>query len=126
MYMAGGNEMKKPTLRIRLIRSFLVIITPLVLFLYYENYYAIEVVRMEVSQSTSNVLGIHITQIDRTLEEITHYLLREIVSPESQSAYLDMASYPETNGKYTLAKIKIHNEITAGSSAFENFHSFFA
>jgi two-component system sensor histidine kinase YesM len=126
MYMAGGNEMKKPTLRIRLIRSFLVIITPLVLFLYYENYYAIKVVRMEVSQSTSNVLGIHITQIDRTLEEITHYLLREIVSPESQSAYLDMASYPETNGKYTLAKIKIHNEITAGSSAFENFHSFFA
>ncbi|KRE59666.1 sensor histidine kinase [Paenibacillus sp. Soil750] len=118
--------MKKPTLRIGLIRSFLMIITPLILFLYYENYYAIRIVREEVSQSTSNVLAIHITQIDRTLEEITHYLLRQIVSPEFQSAYLDMASYPETNGKYTLAKIKIHNEITAGSSAFENFYSFFA
>ncbi|MDR6549848.1 histidine kinase [Paenibacillus qinlingensis] len=118
--------MKKPTLRLRLLRSFLVILTPLVLFLYYENYYAIKIVREEVSQSTSNVLSIHITQIDRTLDEITHYLLQQIVTSDTKSAYLDMASLPETNGNYTLAKIKIHNELTSGSTAFENFHSFFA
>ncbi|MFK7693044.1 sensor histidine kinase [Paenibacillus sp. HJGM_3] len=118
--------MKKPTLRIRLIRSFLLLLTPLALFLFYENYYAIKVVREEVSQSTSQVLGIHIAQIDRTLEEITHNLLRQIIAPDSQSAYLAMASLPETNGDYTLAKIKVHNELVAGSSAFENFFSFFA
>lgn len=118
--------MKKPTLRIRLFRSFLLIITPLALFLFYENYYAIKVVREEVSQSTSKALAVHIGQIDRTLEEITHYLLRQIVNSDSQSAYLAMSTLPETNGGYTLSKIKIHTELTAWSGAFENFYSFFS
>lgn len=117
--------MKKPALRIKLITSFLMMITPLALFLFYENYYAIKVVREEVSQSTSKVLAVHIGQIDRTLEEITHYLLRQVVTPESQSAYLAMATLPETNGNYTLAKIKVHNDLMAWSGAFENFYSFF-
>lgn len=117
--------MKKPTLRIRLIRSFLIIITPLALFLYYENYYAIKVVREEVSQSTSKMLAVHIAQLDRTLEEITHYLLRQIVTPDSQSAYFSMESFPQSDGNYTLAKIKIHNDLIAWSGAFEHFHSFF-
>ncbi|WP_164821656.1 sensor histidine kinase [Paenibacillus koleovorans] len=118
--------MKKPTLRLRLVRSFLLIITPLALFLAYENYYAIKVVRQEVSRSTSQVLAIHIAQIDRTLEEITHNLLQQIVTSDSQQAYLAMNTLPETNGDYTLAKIKIHNDLTNWSTAFENFYSFFA
>lgn len=101
------------------------IITPMALFLFYENYYAIKVVREEVSQSTSKALAVHIGQIDRTLEEITHYLLRQIVTPDTQSSYLAMAALPETNGDYTLAKIKVHNDLTAWSGAFENFYSFF-
>ncbi|MGG1514088.1 histidine kinase [Paenibacillus oryzisoli] len=117
--------MKKPALRIKLISSFLMIITPMALFLFYENYYAIKVVREEVSQSTSKALAVHIGQIDRTLEEITHYLLRQIVTPDTQSSYLAMAALPETNGDYTLAKIKVHNDLTAWSGAFENFYSFF-
>ncbi|MDF2923056.1 MAG: hypothetical protein K0R57_1970 [Paenibacillaceae bacterium] len=118
--------MRKPTLRFRLIRSFLLIIAPLALFLYYENYYAIKVVREEVSRSTSKTLAIHIAQIDRTLEDITHYLLSQIVNPASESDYLTMQSLPETNGGYTLAKIRIHAELIAGGGAFENLHSFFA
>ncbi|RTE08131.1 hypothetical protein [Paenibacillus whitsoniae] len=50
-----------------------------------------------MSQSTSKALAVRISQIDRTLEEITYYLLRQIVTPDSQFAYLAMAALPETS-----------------------------
>lgn len=117
--------MKRTTLRIQLIRGFVIIMIGMAAFLFYENYYAMKVVREEVSQSTSRMLSIQSEQIDRTLEEVSSYLLRQMLN-SSKDNMLALARYPKEHGEYTLAKVRIQMELVEGHSGFDHIHSFYA
>ncbi|MFD0674234.1 sensor histidine kinase [Cohnella sp. GCM10027633] len=118
--------MKRSTLRIQLIRGFLVIMVSMAAFLFYENYYAMKVVREEVSQSTSRVLSIQSAQIDQTLEDVSKYLLRQLLSNGSNNDLIALDAYPKEHGEYIYAKVRIQSAIVEGNSGFDNIHSIFA
>ncbi len=117
--------MKRITLRTQLIRGFLLVVVSMALFLFYNNYYAMKIVREEVSQSTSNMLSIHVDQVDRMLEDAAGYLLRQILNTDSNSDLLALSRYPEKHGEYIYAKIRIQADLVEDSSGFENIDSFF-
>ncbi|WP_135550137.1 sensor histidine kinase [Paenibacillus cymbidii] len=117
--------MKRPTLRLRLLRGFVIIIAPLALFLYYENYYAMKVVREEVSQSTSNALAIHVAQIDTVLQDTADYLLRQIANGNNHAEFEALSDYPADDGHYILAKVRLHADMVEGGGTLKNIHALF-
>jgi len=46
----------------------------LIVFLLYNNFYAIEVVRNQIAKYFSNLTALYMGQIDRNLEELDKYL----------------------------------------------------
>lgn len=118
--------MKKIKLRNQLIRGFLLVVVSMALFLFYNNYYAMKIVREEVSQSTSNLLSIHVDQVDRMLEDAAGYLLRQILNTDSNSDLLALSRYPDKHGEYIYAKIRIQADMVEDGSGFEKIDSFFA
>jgi len=118
--------MRKTTLRLQLIGGFLVLILTLALFLFYENYYAMKVVREEVAQSTGKALSIHIAQVDRTLEDVSLYLQRLTISGDSIPDYIALSQYPQENGEYVYAKIRIQADLVAASGGFDRIRCLFA
>ncbi|MEW9701266.1 sensor histidine kinase [Paenibacillus sp. SI8] len=62
------------SLRFKFVTGFLIIIIPLVFFLLFNNLYAIDVVREQVSKTNSNLLTQHVKQIDQIFLETNTYL----------------------------------------------------
>ncbi|MBW7452647.1 histidine kinase [Paenibacillus sepulcri] len=107
------------TLRFRLLAGFIAVIVPLAVALFMLNLYAMNVVRDEVSQSTTNFLSIHVNQIDNSLEKVGNYLLRLVSSKNYYSDLIGLSIYPEGSSNYFFAKQRIYNsfqdEITSNS-----------
>ncbi|WP_244209202.1 hypothetical protein [Paenibacillus ferrarius] len=74
--------MRKPpitifnSLRFKLITGLMLIMLPLVLFLIYTNFYSIQVVRNQVTQSNSNMISLYMGLVDKSLADIDSYLLK--------------------------------------------------
>ncbi|KRF19240.1 sensor histidine kinase [Paenibacillus sp. Soil787] len=62
------------SLRFKFVAGFLIIIIPLVFFLVFNNMYATNVVRAQVSKTNSNLLAQHVKQIDQLFLETNTYL----------------------------------------------------
>lgn len=62
------------SLRFKFVTGFLIIIIPLVFFLLFNNLYATNVVREQVSKTNSNLLTQHVKQIDQLFLETNTYL----------------------------------------------------
>ncbi len=62
------------SLRFKFVTGFLIIIIPLVFFLLFNNMYATNVVREQVSKTNSNLLTQHVKQIDQMFLETNTYL----------------------------------------------------
>jgi two-component system, sensor histidine kinase YesM len=62
------------SLRFKFVAGFLIIIIPLVGFLFFNNLYATKVVREQVSKTNINSLTQHIKQTDKLLMETNNYL----------------------------------------------------
>lgn len=97
------------TLRFRLLAGFIAVIVPLVASLYVQNFYAMKVVRDEVSQSTTNLLSVHVGQIDGSLEKVGNYLLRLVSSQTYYSDLVGLNLYPQNSSDYFFSKQRIFN-----------------
>ncbi|MGG1551851.1 sensor histidine kinase [Paenibacillus ferrarius] len=118
--------MKTQTLRFKLIRGFLLMLIPLALFLYYDNYYAMRVVREEVSHSISDALSFYVSETDRGLEEASNYLLRQATTDLSYSYLIDLSLHSSEESEYFQSKWWILRTFMNDLSAYKTVDTFFA
>ncbi|MBD0383597.1 sensor histidine kinase [Paenibacillus sedimenti] len=64
----------RKSLRFKFVAGFMMIIIPLIVFLLFNNLYATNVVREQVSKTNSNLLAQHVKQIDQIFLETNTYL----------------------------------------------------
>jgi two-component system, sensor histidine kinase YesM len=111
------------TLRFKLLFGFLMMMLPLIAFLIYNNFYAIQVVRNQVAQSNKNLVSLYMGQIDRNLEEADMYLYNMAVR-ETDLLILDHP-IEQNSQEYYRAKIRLFNKISNDISAFKMIDKFF-
>jgi two-component system sensor histidine kinase YesM len=96
------------TLRFKFVIGFLLVTTPLFVFLFFNNLYAMQVVRDQVAQSYSNLLPSVSMQMDRTLEETNKYLF-QIERGDYDVNTLHM--HAKGSSQYELTKIRISHKL---------------
>jgi two-component system sensor histidine kinase YesM len=117
----------RTSLHFRLLFGFFIVLAPIVAFLFYNNMYAMKVVRSQVTQSTNNLLTNHVSQMDKQLDETNNYLLKLATYDEVPYRNLiDLSVYPSDKGEYFLAKQSILNKFYADRATFKQVDTFFA
>jgi len=64
------------SIRLKFLLAFAAVILPLVVLLYYNNFYSIGVVREQVAESNSKLLRQYVSHTDKLLEEASKYLFK--------------------------------------------------
>lgn len=96
------------SLRFKLILGIVLVTFPLVVFAFYNNLNANEVVKEKVSETYLNTLRIFVEQVDNTLLEINNYLYKM----ESQDSDIGVIqSYPYLSDEYMLTKLRISHKL---------------
>jgi len=109
------------TVRFKLISGVLIVFVPLILFLIYNNYYAITVIHNQVAQSNKNMVSLYMKEIDNTLAGVDQYLSNII----GLNKDLQTMVYSNDKNNYTLAKISLRNKISEDIFMFEMINSIF-
>jgi two-component system sensor histidine kinase YesM len=118
----GGSMRFGRSLRFKFIVGFSMVMIPIILFIYYNNLYAIQVVREQVSLINSNHLSQNMEQNERVLQETSRYLNRlGDTDPDIISLYF----IPFGSGDYTITKQRIMNKFTTDTSFYTLIDSFF-
>lgn len=112
----------KASLQFKLIVGFLAITVPLFCMLIYVNYYAMDVVRNQVGQSTKNMLSMYMSEIDRTLEDGENYIYNYVAKNSDLRTYAT-AEYESAN--YFFAKVRNQNQMVADMSSFDHVNMIF-
>lgn len=94
------------SLRFRSIGLFILVIIPLVFFLYYANYYSMNVVRSQVAKSSNELLSLHIAQIEQSMDHIRTGLWQMIYDDPSINSLL-LSDYGTDQYKITSSEIGI-------------------
>ena len=113
------------SMRVKLMAGFLVMIVPLVLFLLYNNDYAMNVVRKQVSLSEYKQLSGQIGRIDGMMLDLKRYLLKIVVGDSSSPDLYSLGIYPAESGEYFFAKQGITNQFKTDIDTFEGVHTLF-
>ncbi|MCD9021675.1 sensor histidine kinase [Cohnella silvisoli] len=114
-------DMKK-SLRAKFIISFVLIITPLVLFLWYSIYYGRDQIRMQASESNRELLSTSMKQIDDRLADLDLYLVNLMVHNGDIKA---LSSYPYGNKDYIYSKYVLLKKLTGDKGFFRTVSNFF-
>ncbi|WP_168735700.1 histidine kinase [Cohnella fermenti] len=99
------------SVRFRIVFGFILIIAPLVLFLFYNNLYAMDVVRGQISSHYNKLLMANVRENDKILEEYKRYLIRL----ERNSDIPLLQSLAPLDSDYNLAKIRLNNQFVLDS-----------
>ncbi|MEK0317333.1 cache domain-containing sensor histidine kinase [Cohnella sp. 56] len=100
------------SVRFKIVFGFFVVIAPMVLFLIYNNLYAMKVVRQQISAHYNNLLLANILENDNIMHEYMLYLNRLESNPDVP---IIQALQPGESD-YTLAKIRLLNQFVRDSS----------
>ncbi|TXK77419.1 hypothetical protein [Paenibacillus sp. N3.4] len=92
----------KNSVRFKAVSGFILIVAPLVFFLFYNNMYAMNVVRDQVSLNYSKLLTHYVNGTDNMLKEFDYYFYRLESDPEIVSMQTNKSSVDD----YVLAKQK--------------------
>ncbi len=114
--------MKNSTLRSRLLLGFAAITVPLLIFLVYNNWYAMSVVCDQVANSNQNILQVYVNQVDGMLKDLDKYM-QNMAYQNNDLISLD--SYPEDSMEAYLAKIRIINQMNKDILLYEYADSIF-
>lgn len=95
------------SLRFKFITGFSLIMVPLVLFLYFNNVYAMGVVRDQVSLTNRNYVIKNVEENERILKETNRYLYS---LGEQDPDIISLFFLPYGSGDYTIAKQRIVNK----------------
>jgi len=103
------NRFTNQSIRFKLIVGLLVFVVPLLIFLIFNSYYAIGVVRAQVAKSNENLTTLYMDQIDRNLEEVDKYLR---LTAAFESDLLPLSFLEDHNSdQYQFAKINLFNRM---------------
>ncbi|MDQ6419507.1 histidine kinase [Paenibacillus sp. LHD-117] len=111
------------SLRFKLVTGLLLIMLPMVSFLIYNNFYSMEVVRNQVSQSNGNMLELYMGMIDKTLEDIDDYLLK-FAAEESGLYILDRPAETDRD-LYNLHQLWLFTELKENAIYYNALDYFF-
>ncbi len=112
----------KGSLRTNLIIGFCAVTIPMFIFLMYNNYYAMDVVRTQAGQSNKNLLSMYMTQIDSTFESIDNYLYTFVLRNSDLSRI--SVNYPNDNDTM-LARARTWNQMNADIINLKNANMIF-
>ena len=117
------NSLKtKNSLRTKLTLSVFIMTLPLIAMLFYNNFYAIQVVRGQVAQSYKNTLLHNMNQIDNDLNNVDAYLN---TTGGTSSAYLSSLNLAESDDDYHMNKANLFNKLVKDFSLFHSLDTFF-
>lgn len=114
------NKQKYNSLIFRLVCGTFIIITPLVFFLIFNNYYAIKILHSKVSESNSKTIGLYMNQIDSELRTIDNYLLNVATFDTD----INNLNNSDANSS-VLSKLRLHNDITNKLQQYKSADGFF-
>jgi two-component system, sensor histidine kinase YesM len=109
------------SVRIKIVLGFALVVTPLVFYLFYNNYYAINVVREQVAQNYDGLLQQYALNTDNMLDETSLYLYRFVNDPDFTTLY----AYGNDSSDYYLTKIRIFSKLTSGIGYYKVISSMF-
>jgi two-component system sensor histidine kinase YesM len=96
------------SIRFKLVVSGLLVTVPLIALLFYNNYYAIHVVRDQVANSNKNMMSLYMREIDNSLEDVNRYLI-SLVSSDMDVQILDM---PQNSDDYIMSKSRMSEKLS--------------
>lgn len=115
------SKKKYNSLIIKLICGTLVIITPLVFFLIFDNYYAVKLLNNKVSELNCNTIELYMNNIDSELRTIDNYLLN-LVTFDSDVNNINNVDINLS----VLSKVRLSNEFTNAISQYKIIDGFFS
>ncbi|WP_240353418.1 sensor histidine kinase [Cohnella algarum] len=96
------------SIRVKLVVSGLLATVPLIGLLFYNNYYAIHVVRDQVANSNKNMMSLYMREIDNGLEDVNLYL-NSLVSSDQDVQILDL---PQNSDDYIMSKTRLSQKLS--------------
>lgn len=109
-----GSDMKYwQSVRFKIVFGFLLIIVPIVAFIIYNNLYATNIVRKQVSSNYNKLLTVNVRENDKIMLEFVYYLLR---MKQSDPDVTSIKNLPVGDDGYTLAKIRLRNNFIGNSA----------
>ncbi|GGA07235.1 hypothetical protein GCM10008018_61320 [Paenibacillus marchantiophytorum] len=112
----------RKSLTFKFVAGFVIIISPLIIFLYYNNHYAITVVREQVSGANRNLLADYVKQVDKQMKEINNYL-NLVNDREPDVNLLNFMEYGTDD--YMLTKQKIFTRFQVDLGYFQVIDTIF-
>ncbi len=108
------------SIRFILLMCVMALTLPLIAFLFYNNFYAVQVVRNQVAESYKKSLSLYMSQIDSQLNNVDNYL-----STTSDNMDLLSLSTSENEDDYYLAKIYLKNVLNKDIALYGSISGFF-
>jgi two-component system sensor histidine kinase YesM len=94
------------------------------IFLMYNNYYAMKVVRTQVAQSNKNLVSMYMNQIDSSFEEINNYIYN-FVAQDEDSDLVSLSHNDSNNPEHFLSRVRVQNKFNKSIISFKNANMFF-
>jgi two-component system sensor histidine kinase YesM len=116
---------RKFSLSFKLLFSFCIIIVTLIATLFYGNMYAMNILRLEVSNSTERLLLPHISQIDESLRQINLYLLRMKTNESTYSDLAGLSLFDKSSSHYFFSKQRVIQNFEDNAPVYPNAYAFF-
>lgn len=115
-----GLLRQRGSLKFKLILNVLIMTGPLLSMLFYNNFYAIDVVREQVADSYKNMLTLYMNQIDSGLNDVDIYL-------NSMLSGIDLVSLDraESDADYYDSKVFLFNKLGKDIALYDSLSSFF-
>lgn len=111
------------SVRFKIVTGFLLIIVPMVAFIIYNNLYAMNVVRDQVSSNYNKLLSVNVRENDKILLEFVYYLLR---LKETDPDISLIKNLPVGDDEITFAKIRLQKQFIGNSGGINyNLDSLF-
>jgi two-component system, sensor histidine kinase YesM len=111
------------SVRFKIVFGFLLMIAPMVLFLIYNNIYATNVVRDQISLHYNNLMAQQAQNNDAILLETMRYLYRMESDPDIQS--LQSLSLAVDDSDYTMAKVALARRFLLDTGYYNKVDTFF-
>ncbi len=109
------------SVKLRILAGFLLVTIPLAIFLYYSNYYAINIVRDQISKNHSNLLDLYTKNTDNVLYQ-TNLFLYGMLNDQDVSI---INAYVSDSNEYMLTKLRIINKLNITIGYYEMVDSIF-
>lgn len=110
------------SIKTQLVISFFAVMTPIVLFLLANNWYAKDVVHDKVSETYRNTLDIFVRQTDLYMEEINEYLYKLAVLDTDVGL---LGAFEPESDNYMLTKVRVQNKINRDVGFYNLLHTVF-